>query len=424
MTLFTLIWLLVVMYCFMQKGMKPMLYATLIFMTFQCANAIVIGNIVVGPQVLTSILFVVKYVISYRGRIKIIKNRELTAVNILMCFLVLEIVYSSLVNGNLEYKLLNIIQLSSYMVCYVFMRRSIELYNDEEIYTIVRNVIIFVAVVGVIQWLTTMHILPIRSLLKPLIYNDDSLNVYFNYDDRFHNLRVYAMFMEPSYLAGFLVGGFYYLFSFRDKWKSNIPLMILILAEILLSTSSTAYGALVIVGLIFVLYSKQISLRWKLVIIAVAVIGFCILYFGFYNILDAVIFSKSATGSGKTRARWNLEAMAAYRQSPIWGVGYKSVRGSSIVCSLLGELGVVGLVLYFSTIFAALKNIIFVKKKLLTQKWSKGYYAAMFAVLSVVICQMIACPDLDMCTLWLCMYILAIYEGMIVKYKRETTQYG
>ena len=196
MTFFTVIWLIVIIYCFAQKGMKPMLYATLIFMTFQCANVIEIGDRAAGPQVLTSMLFVVKYVLAHRGKIKIIKSKELTAINVLMIFLVLEIVYSSMINNTLEQKLLNIIQLCSYMVCYIFMRRSARLLDDEGIYTIVRNVIVFVVVMGVIQWLTTMHILPIRSLLKPLIYNDDSLNVYFNYNDSFHNLRVYAMFID------------------------------------------------------------------------------------------------------------------------------------------------------------------------------------------------------------------------------------
>ena len=312
-------------------------------------------------------------------------------------------------NGILTSSVVKILQLVAYIICYLCMRRSLLGFKDEDIYSIVRKVIAFVVFFALMQWIITMWLPVMKPVFKPIFYNDDSMNVYFNWSDFNHNKRIYAMFMEPSYLACFLVGGFYYLFSFKNKWKQNFFLMTTILFEIIISRSSTAYGAFALVGMIFVLQSKQISRIWKLMISAAAILCACVLYFGFYSLLDEVIISKAASGSGITRARWNMEAFDAYLSSPIYGVGYKNIRGSSIFFSLLGELGILGLATYILFIGLTCQKAFFTKKRSVVE--NVGYYGAIYAVISAVICQFIACPDLDMCSLWLLLYISAIYEG-------------
>lgn len=413
MTVFSFLWLIIILYCFAKKGMRDITLATLIFMTFQCANVIEIGNVGVGPQTLTSLVYVAKYFIVSKGNIRIIKKREFFLIDIVLLLLIAEITYSSVRNGVFEDVFFRILLLISYVGCYLCMRRSLGQMQDEEIYCIVRKVIKFVVIVGVIQWVVTNALPSLRPIGKLLLYNDNSTNVYFNYNDAYHNKRVYAMFMEPSYLASFLVGGFYYLFSFKDKWHKNLLLMALILVEIILTTSSTAYGAFVIVGILFVLQAKQLPTIWKIVYIFIALGCAAVLYFGFYSLLDAVIFSKAQTGSGITRARWNQEAYNAYLTSPLFGVGYKAIRGSSIFYSLLGELGIIGLLLYVLFIIFSIYKVV-LEKKINVNK-NVGYYAAMYVVLVAAICQFIACPDLDMCSLWLSLYILAIYEGRYVQ---------
>jgi hypothetical protein len=208
--------------------------------------------------------------------------------------------------------------------------------------------------------------------------------------------------MEPSYYAGFVVGAFYYLLSFREKWKSNAWIIILLVIEIIMTKSSTAYGAFLVVGILFVLLAKNINIKWKIIGIVLASVGLCVIYFGFYNILDTVIFSKDSTGSFSTRTRMNNEAIRAFESSELYGVGYKNCRGSSIVYSLLGQLGIIGLTLYvvfnIEICIPLLNNV---KKTCSEYIDSNGIR---FAVLSAIVCQLIACPDLDLCTYWFWLY--------------------
>ena len=279
-----------------------------------------------------------------------------------------------------------------------------------------RGVIIFVAVVGILQWLATMDILPIKRILKILFYNDDSMNIYFNENDYYHNSRVYSTFMEPSYLAGFAVGAFYYLLSLKEKWKSNTPLFIILLIEIVLSTSSTAYAAIVLVGVIFIVNARQISLTKKCTLVFGAVIAFAVLYLQYYELLEKVLFNKWNSNSGVARRIMDNDALNAFYSSKLLGVGYKCVRGSSVLYSMLGEIGIIGTVLYTTTNAALYIPII--NNRLIRSKLPNNYTAVLFGLLSAFVCLIIAVPDIDMCTYWFWMYCLAICMG----YKKTDPQ--
>lgn len=82
--------------------------------------------------------------------------------------------------------------------------------------------------------------------------------------------------------------------------------------------------------------------------------------------------------------------------------GYKNYRASSIVACLLAETGTIGVMMYFTLSLQLLKPI--TGKKYTGH--NKGIY---FAVISAIIAQLIACPDLDLCTLWLWLYIVGLY---------------
>lgn len=412
MNLFTIIWGGMLIFAFFNKDIKKMLFLTLLSMLFQCANFISYNGLGVGPQIITSLLFIVKYMSLSKKKLVLIKNNRIKIIDFILLFIILLASYSSYSNGVLNDKILNIIQLIVYVFCYFSMRKVSYYLEDNELYSMIRKLIVFVVTIGLIQWISTNFISPLRTILKPLLYNDNSMNVYFNYNDPYHNKRIYAMFMEPSYLAGFLVGAFYYILSYTDKFKSNIFLLFITLIEIILTTSSTAYVAFASFGLIFILYSKQLKFKSKLLIIILGLVSCFIMYFFFYDLLDAVIFSKSQSGSGVTRIRWNREALEAFNTSKLIGVGYKNIRGSSIIYSLLGELGVLGLVSYIMFVFMSVYKF-FIKNK--NNMVSVGYYGTMAAVIAMSICQIVACPDLDLCTFWLWLYILSAYEGKFIK---------
>jgi hypothetical protein len=405
MTLFTLIWSACMLYGF--TTMNAMVVMTLLFMTFQCANVVSFGGITVGPQILTSMCLIVRFLIFSRFRVYKTKYNKL--INVLLVVLVIEIIVSALYNNVISNNYLYILQLTTYVFCFVILRYSSMEFDEDLLYKILRGIIIFVAVVGILQWLATMNILPIKRILKVLFYNDDSMNIYFNENDYYHNSRVYSTFMEPSYLAGFSVGAFYYLLSLREKWKSNTLLFIILLTEIFLSTSSTAYAALVLVGVIFIVNARQISLTKKCTLIICAVIVFSVLYFQCYELLEKVLFNKWNSNSGVARRIMDNDALNAFYSSELLGVGYKCVRGSSVFYSMLGEIGIIGTALY--TMTNAIIYIPIINNRLIRSELPNNYAAVLFGLLSAFVCLVIAVPDIDMCTYWFWMYCLAICIG-------------
>mgnify|MGYP005930294217 FL=1 len=80
MTLFTLIWGACMLYGFTRKNMNAMVAMTLLFMTFQCANVISFGGFSVGPQILTSMCLIVRFLIFSKFRVYKTKYNNLVNV--------------------------------------------------------------------------------------------------------------------------------------------------------------------------------------------------------------------------------------------------------------------------------------------------------------------------------------------------------
>lgn len=398
MTLFGILWLAIILWDFIKKPIANTVFLTILFMTFQSTNVLYVNGTGVGPGVLASIVLIIK--ILFKQNFKIRKIKQSPSVFITVFLLLFSVFLSLTLNGVLGVNLMLFMQISVYVLCFVaiqFIKKDI---SEEFTYQIIRKIIIFHVIFGIIQFLTSTNILPFRGILDALFYNDPSTDVVFH---RAFYPRVMSTFMEPSYAAGFFVGSFYFLALYKQRIKQNKWLLLIIFVEILLTQSSTAYGAFIVVGLILVIFSDQFTLKQKLIICGGSIIGLTILYFGFYSLLDAVIFSKSLTGSYRTRERFNNVAIKAFLGSPIFGVGYKNCRGSSIIYSLLGQMGIIGIAVYFG--FNSF--ICFSKNKM--QKHSGILLKASKAgVISALACQIIACPDLDLCTYWIWLYIFSV----------------
>lgn len=186
--------------------------------------------------------------------------------------------------------------------------------------------------------------------------------------------------------------------------------------EIVLSTSSTAYAAIVLVGVIFIVNARQISLTKKCTLVFCAGIAFAVLYLQYYELLEKVLFNKWNSNSGVARRIMDNDALNAFYSSKLLGVGYKCVRGSSVLYSMLGEIGIIGTVLYTTTNAALYIPII--NNRLIRSKLPNNYTAVLFGLLSAFVCLIIAVPDIDMCTYWFWMYCLAICMG----YKKTDPQ--
>ena len=73
--------------------------------------------------------------------------------------------------------------------------------------------------------------------------------------------------------------------------------------------------------------------------------------------------------------------------------------------NILGQLGVIGLILFINFISKLSKPII---KNLNTIEYGK--FSVLF-LFTVIVAQLIACPDLDNNTLWLAFFICAIIQN-------------
>ena len=410
MTLFGCIWFCIIVWDFVKKPINNTVFLT---MTFQSTNVLYINGSGIGPGVLTSIYCILKIIIIQRFRIR---KLEYPVSAFITAIFMLFIIYLSLVlNSVFDDSALLFLQIAVYIMCFISIQFIRKVVSIDSIYRIIRKIIIFHVIFGVVQILTTINVLPLRSVLNILFYNDPSTDVVFH---RMHYARIMSTFMEPSYYAGFLVGAFFFLLIQKEKIYQNKLLIFAITIEILLTQSSTAYGALLIVGLILILFSDSFTIKQKVFIVILGIAGFLVLYVGFYSLLDTVIFSKAQTGSYSTRIRYNNTALKAFFNSPIIGIGYKNCRGSSIVYSLLGQMGIVGLSIYF--IF----NLLIYLSGIIKRKYSDTILtASKFGVLTTMICQIIACPDLDLCTYWIWLYIFSFVLRSLKQNVNESDRY-
>lgn len=145
--------------------------------------------------------------------------------------------------------------------------------------------------------------------------------------------------------------------------KIALPVALLSLVLLLLSTSSTAYVALPIclallyAGSLPQLLSKGRPAPWTagllivflpllLATIACAIALYQPAYDATADFLNGMVFQKSTSQSGIERARYNLEAFKTFTETLGLGTGIGSVRASSFPLAALSNLGVFGSACY------------------------------------------------------------------------------
>lgn len=397
MTIFGIIWVVLIV-IFMFKDIKYLFVLTILSSIFQCNNVIAIQNVGIGPQIITSIALIIKVFILRKFDFKVKINKKMLALNISLVLLLVVAFLSLVLNNNLQIVCLRYIQLISYFLCFIAMSKIGEYIEEEFVYKLIRYTTIFLVSEGFLQILITSGIFPRLKIINILFYNDTISNVI--YFTRNHYFRILSTYMEPSYYAGFIVGAFYYFIIKKDKIKQNKILIWLILLQIILTFSSTAYITFTVLGLIYLI--RERSIKNKIFTIIIAILIGTVMYIGFYNVLDDVIFSKAQSGSANARFAWNEKAIRMFNENKIIGNGYKTVRASSVVYTILAEMGVIGLISYCLVNFIIIKDIFF-KKEISTQE-----LGIRFAICGVCISQVIAVPDIDICTYWMWMNLLAV----------------
>lgn len=399
MTIAGLIWSLMALICFAYPNIKYLLSLTMIGMTLQCVNVVQISGQGIGPQVVTSLLFVLRVAIERFPIIKLPNRKNRLLIDAMLLILAAAMI-SIIRNGLLASKWLVFMQLLIYILCYISMIQISHLIDEEFIFRLIKGLAIFLLGVGIVQLLITTNVVPRISIISQLLFNEERGAVYY-----YHNnyMRITSAYMEPSYYSGFVVGVLYYIME-RGGFRKNKLLIAVIVFEIIFTFSSTAYAIACIVGVIYIALS-DLPMKKKAVLIAVAVAFAGVMYFGFFNVLDKVLFSKGTSGSANKRNNMNIRAFNDFFEEPIFGHGYKNYRASSIIFCILAETGLFGFTAYFLMFIS-------VVKRFFNNDWisKKGKKAILFSVICGFFAQFIACPDLDLCTFWLWIYFLGLYH--------------
>lgn len=413
-TLFGFIWISLLIYTIYKKSIESMVFLTLFSMIFQCNNVFVISSIGVGPQIITSIVFIVfSFFTPYANIIKIGVKSIFFTVPWLLLLIVIFI--SSIVNSSLTVNLFRVIQICVYVICFIRMF-SVSRYYKIDLQKITRFIIWFIVIIGIFQYLMSIGVLPKFWIAEQLLFNEQNNPVVYFYNDNVK--RLFSTFMEASYCAPVLVGGFYYILydklTYNYKKYDNL-LMILLLIEIFLTLSATAYVIFIATGafMCLLLPNKKKSFIFKFLFFIICFLGVIILY----DKLVYMVEAKLSSGSGVARNGWNVVALREFNSNKIIGVGYKNSRASSLVLTILSETGLVGISVFLLALFTMFKSMLSVK---MSKNFSKKY---LILVMSTLLAQFVSCPDLDFCVFWLFNYLVSIAYGSTMFNKHKSSNY-
>jgi len=150
---------------------------------------------------------------------------------------------------------------------------------------------------------------------------------------------------------------FCYVYWRRTQSRLAQGLAASLLVLLVLSTSSTAYVGLALLGIPVVFSIMRSFLSGRIdrdEILIVALLGVAavtvltIIFFdqGFFSpfvhLMDSTIVNKAASASGQERAYWNIKSLQAFVDTSGLGVGLGSSRASSWVIAVVSQLGLVG----------------------------------------------------------------------------------
>lgn len=399
MTLFGMVWIAYLIYCLSKRGVYHMFFALSLSMVLQCDNVFQFSSVGIGPQIITSIFFIIFFLIKNQFRFPIQKGNVFTLIGL---GILLFPIFISLNNQNG----IRILMLLFYIICSMIVVGVAKYLTYDELYTILYKVSMIVLIIGFLQIPMTMGVIPKLWLFKTFIYNDVPSAQFYIFNS-FSYIRFFSTFQEPSYCAPFLISMFFFFFESGREGKENNRICMLLLLAILLTFSSTAYGCFAILILLWLLESDNLKLKKYIIPIMFVVLVF-FLTVG-HTIIDDVLINKMESGSGVTRSRWNKAALEAFYRNTLFGTGYKSARASSLFYCLLGELGVFGLT-----------GFLLYNAGLLVKKSQKLIRQESLMLLAGIISMMIACPDLDLCSYWLIVYIVKLLTQIKYMVERDS----
>ncbi len=178
---------------------------------------------------------------------------------------------------------------------------------------------------------------------------------------RFNLLSSYALFNEPSHLAIlYLILYTCVLFDQRNQ-KLKLTAVLLSVSSILLSGGTTPF-ILIMVFVPIIIYTYILKLKFRHRVIAVSAIVLllllCIPFLNsvFHEVADKFLsYTGLSTYSPNTRMGHVFNASRIFLQNPLFGIGINTYRCGMIMFTLISNLGIIGVVLYYYYLYDIIK---------------------------------------------------------------------
>lgn len=397
-SLFGLLWLIITIFFFFKSNLKGITILLFLSSIIQSNYVVSFGDQEIGSFLTTTIFFIIKSC-SYNCSCCKIPNFQIFFLSFFS--LIFLLLFSSLFLYEQD-GLLTIIQILLYLLCAYRIYSLRKLYSNNDIISIVKPAIWFVVLVSPLQLLATFDYIPL-SILEPFFYNRHGLNVYYHHPEIYR--RLLSTFLEPSFCAPFLIGCIIWVYYSSIFIKRKL-LLFLLLIELVLTMSSTGYLTMIIVVfLVFISSNYSLSKRINITLVSLILLG-VLFYLAKDNLLREVIFEKMESNSGKFRAMQDSMALDLFYDNYWFGSGYGCSRASSMVTTLLAETGVIGFSFYLFS-FLVLLVPFFTQTITIMEKSSR------LVLVSVMISQMIAIPDLQYSVFWFGFYLFALLVGRL-----------
>jgi hypothetical protein len=268
-----------------------------------------------------------------------------------------------------------------------------------------RVAVLIVSVIAVIQSLAVW-----RGWPFPYDFFNSNPAYAQNYSAMFEDIaRVNATFTEASYAGGFMAAAALGLLATRLYGGAvRLSTILLALLALVLTTATTGYAAFLLGGALLFFYLLRSGLRKKsarriikrslIAIVAVSAL-LILLLASVPQLRQAAIestFNKSDTVSAAARLSLDAYSIKLMYDTYGFGAGLGSNRPSSLGADLLGNIGIIGTVLfalYIGRLFGQL---------LPASRQSNGTSFALVAwmLAGILIAQALALPDLSWPPLW------------------------
>jgi hypothetical protein len=256
-----------------------------------------------------------------------------------------------------------------------FLSLRISMYNRDSISVIRRGILAFVTVnviLGLLDFCGKMSgtgdwLQPVRTASYDMLIDTEMTGFW----------RIVGGCSEASAFSALCLASISFTYTY---WRSTGSVLALVLTVALLlliifSTSSTAYVGICFLTLIAIIPVvikiltgrigfQDLFLFGSVLTVIVIALGLYLynehLYDPFRDLIQTTIFEKADSESGQERAYWNEVGLKNFIDTYGVGIGMGSSRTSSLVVSVLSQLGILGTLLFvglFLTILNGAGNI-------------------------------------------------------------------